>query len=327
MLSFAWHRAALAALEPDDTPHIVLLPGDSGSIRGIAPLVHRDGARYMTLLANDAVPEPAAAIAADPAALTALLRGVRRLAPAAVRLNRVPDEVLSADRFGAALSNGFLTITHAEGGSPWLPISGTWTDFERSLASQRRSDLRRARRKAEECGAIKFQILRTGDAAAQEELRRFTDLERLSWKRGAGTTIIHDSRAHRFFSALCSEFDSLVFGFMDIGGHTAAGLIALEYRGTLWVLKTAYDDRFRNCSPGILLMHEIIRHAFDSGYNAFEFLGFEEPWMRLWTKESRSYYSAMLYTYSPRGVTALCGEIWSKVREKLRRPQLMPAEA
>jgi hypothetical protein len=56
----------------------------------------------------------------------------------------------------------------------------------------------------------------------------------------------------------------------------------------------------------------------------FEFLGVEERWLELWTREVHSYYTADLYTYSPQSAAALWQTCCIALRRRLRRSPSLP---
>lgn len=325
-LTHEWTSAAIAALEPEDLPFILVTRDRTGKLTGAAPFVRRNGATHLTLLGNDAVPEPAGCLFNDVATLKLLLGRARRLG-FPLKLNRVPVELLSPNDLRERAGGGLLLKTSSEGGSPRLPLSGSFADFESALSAQRRSDLRRAQRRAASLGQVEYEISTLAGESARAALERFFDLERRSWKARARTTIAHDRRATRFFYALTEHLPQLTVGWISIGGRTAAGTLALEYGDAVWILKTAYDEELRTCSPGVLLMHTLVQRAFDAGLSSFEFLGYEERWLELWTRGVRNYYTAHLYTYSPRGAAALWDDCFSALRRRLRGGNSVPLEA
>lgn len=322
-LSHEWCTAALAALEPHDEPSIILTRSKSGDLTGAAPLLRRSNAPYLTLLGNDSVPEPAFLLFADQESLRIILARARRLG-FPLRLGRIPHAILSSDDLRKFGTGGLLVKISSEAGSPCLPIHGEFNEFEAGLSAQRRGDLRRARRRADSLGPVQFDIAPVARVSARAALERFIELERRSWKATAGTSIAHDRRAHRFFSALVAELPEVLAAWITIGGRTVAGTLAMEYAGSMWILKTAYDEEYRACSPGVLLMHELVRRAFDLRLETFEFLGVEERWLELWTREVHSYYTADLYTYSPQSAAALWQTCCIALRRRLRRSPSLP---
>src|SRR5207245_1560434 len=75
--------------------------------------------------------------------------------------------------------------------------------------------------------------------------------------------------------------------FLRVGGRAAAMKIGAITGNRFWLLTMGYSDEFEECSPGTLLLIETIRHAARSGLLSYEFLGGDEPWIRVWTQVLR----------------------------------------
>ncbi|MFM1847104.1 MAG: hypothetical protein RL417_578 [Pseudomonadota bacterium] len=319
-MSHAWTSAMLRSLLPDEKSKILLVRGTDHELLAAGAFVKSPRSPFLRFLGNHAVPEPTYILASDREAEGLLIKEVRRLG-FPLELTRMPADLFNPDELGSALGRPALRVLRPEGGSPWLPLGGTWAEFEASLPANRRSDLRRAQRKAEGHGALTYRILTPIDDHRGHLLQRYIDLEKNSWKYDAGSAIELDEPALRFFNALTESPLRIVFGFLEIDGVTAAGQIMLDYANSLWVLKTAFHKDFRRCSPGVLLMHEAVKFGFSQGYDAFEFLGFEEPWLQVWTRGVHSYLTVRLYTSSPHGIAALCRD---GGRSLLRRINSLP---
>jgi CelD/BcsL family acetyltransferase involved in cellulose biosynthesis len=194
---------------------------------------------------------------------------------------------------------------------PYIALDESWLEPEQHMNSGRRSDLRRARRKAEQLGDVNTEI-RTPDLDELPELLDTAfEVEANSWKGDAGTALEHD--AHRavfyrqFAEAACVE-GILRICFLRIGDRPAAMQLALEQGGGFWLLKVGYDQRFANCSPGQLLMRDTIRYAAEAGLASYEFLGRAESWTDVWTKTKHQYVSVRVYPFGLRGLAALVAD-------------------
>ena len=325
-LSHQWVQAMLSALMPGDTPFILALRDKQGRLQAGGALVREAGSRYLRFLSNYAVPEPGYIIASNSNAQRQLFKAMRRLGHP-LELTRIPFELFDQNELGASLGGGALRLIRPEGGSPWLPLEGTIEGFEQGLSATRRSDLRRARRKAEALGTVSSSLIQATQATAPTFLARYIELERHSWKYEAGSAILLDRKAHRFFSALTASTLPLVFGFLTIDETVVAGQIMIDYADTLWVLKTAFHKDFRSCSPGVLLMHEAVSYGLSKQRYAFEFLGFDEPWLRLWSQGMREYKTLKIYTYSRRGIAELCRDGVALITRRLKpTPIPLPAQ-
>ncbi len=83
-------------------------------------------------------------------------------------------------------------------------------------------------------------------------------------------------------------------------------LFGVVFQGRFWVLKIGYDEEYSRCSPGILLIHETIRYAFTNGLKSYEFLGSDENWLHMWTKDNiRRHISIGYYPFNFIGLKRL----------------------
>jgi CelD/BcsL family acetyltransferase involved in cellulose biosynthesis len=120
--------------------------------------------------------------------------------------------------------------------------------------------------------------------------------------------VFQQPRCHAFYRlyARAAAKNGLArFFFVRIDGRAVGALFAVVFAERLWTLKIGYDAAFAWCSPGVLVMHAALRHSFAEGHVGFEFLGFDAPWMRMWTRKKRSFVSPAVYPLSVRGISGL----------------------
>ena len=79
-------------------------------------------------------------------------------------------------------------------------------------------------------------------------------------------------------------------------------LIGVVYFSKFWILKIGFNDKYSNCSPGMLLTMETIKYAFEQNLSSYEFLGSYEKWQDMWPVELREYATIALYPYSFKSV-------------------------
>ena len=88
-------------------------------------------------------------------------------------------------------------------------------------------------------------------------------------------------------------------------------------RRSVWrrvlAIKTSYDQRFRQLSPGINLMLRLLEQAFAEGVEAVDLLGEEARWKAEMTNESRICEDSFVFTRGlPDGEARLLLETWLK---------------
>lgn len=210
---------------------------------------------------------------------------------------------LRGDGFSAVRKrgNGFLAVRKTDGLN-YVPLEPEWSTLEQKMTSSSRRYLRRRQKIAQRSGRVRFDAVSPNAASVDLHLEELFRIEGASWKAKAGTAIIKDSRMRRFceaFAAASAKLGTLRMFFLRIGDEIVAAKMTVEYEGRLWELKIGYDERWANCSPGLLLTNETLRYACSRGLKGYEFLGGAEAWHRHWPIESRAcgntrYYSASI---------------------------------
>ena len=278
----------------------------------LAPLVLRRmrGIRRLALVGVNDLHEPADVLAADDEAL-------RRLSTAVVNRREplVVERMLADSPTVAALEQACrgraILVRRPAANCPYITLDASWLEPESHLNSGRRSDLRRARRKAEQAGAVRFEILTPGLADVDRLFDQALAIEAKSWKGEAGTALAYDGRRAEFFRHYvrqAAQAGILRICFMHIGDSPAAMQIAVEQRGGFWLLKIGYDASFATASPGLLLMRETIRYAAAAGLKTYEFLGRAEAWTTVWTNQERATVTVRIFPLTAPGLAALAAD-------------------
>ncbi len=187
--------------------------------------------------------------------------------------------------------------------TPYIRLDGGWEAFERSLSGKLRANLRRRRRKLEAEGRVEIQR-----ACDDHDLDRLLDegfsLEASGWKGRQGTAIACDPAARAFYLGLAREAASqgeLVLYFLRLDGRPVAFQFGLVRGDTYFVPKLAYDEGHADCSPGQLLMEEVLRDCCRRGLAEFDFLGPSMPWKLEWTDRVRVHHTLQIYGRTSRG--------------------------
>ncbi len=276
-------------------------------------------ARWTAVGAHE-VCEPDDALSRDPQA-------ARRLADAivgdgrALEMDRIPAGSRLIPALRAALRGKGWMIVRPATPTPTIALDPSWKDPASRFNSGRRSDFRRAARRASEHGAVSFEI----SAPRPDEFDALFDeavaVEARSWKAEAGTAIAADrakeSCFRHFFRSAC-ERGTFRIAFMRIDGRAVAMQMALEWQGRFWLFKIGFDEKFERCSPGTLLMLHTIGWAAQRGLGAYELLGHVEPWIaQFWTRDQHPCVCVRAYPFNPSGAFAFAGDALVWLRKRL----------
>jgi CelD/BcsL family acetyltransferase involved in cellulose biosynthesis len=317
---YMWARACAEALG-DRYSLQVLAVGPPGHPIAIAPLARRRRPLApLELLGVRELREPMDFLYDDASAAAALVRVLATLR-APLSLKRFPAGSLMLAAVADAYRQRGLVLSREAGGCPYIRLSERHAEPERELTGRRRSDLRRAQRRAESLGDVSHEILTPSPAEVDPLLEEAVRVEAAGWKGTAGTALAHDPVRHaiysRYAAAACSQ-GILRLCFLRIGGRAAAMQVAVETGNRFWLLKVGYDEQFARCSPGSLLLAETIRHAATRGLHSYEFLGHAESWTRPWTRDARRCVHLEAYPFEARGVGALASDAAAVGGRRLR---------
>jgi CelD/BcsL family acetyltransferase involved in cellulose biosynthesis len=258
-----------------------------GRLVGVAPLQRRWG----TLLAVANVHSPAYAFLAEDAiagqALVDHLYAPSPLHTSLSYLDRDADGTRELDRASRASGRRVLEVSIQR--SPYVAVHGRWDDFERSLQTKFVRDLRRRRRQLEALGTVEIQV-EDGSERLDDLLAEGFRLEPSGWKAKRGTAIVSGPETLRFYrevAAWAAAQGLLRLALLHLDGRPLAFQYALEDGVRWYFLKGGIDPGAGRFAPGKLLVHEMLRRAFDAGLSSFEFLGADEAWKGDWQPRHR----------------------------------------
>ena len=200
-----------------------------------------------------------------------------------LHFENVPDDGALVQVVRDAASAGYRTSVAPALTPPYLdltPCEARFDRFAESLDSKFRSNLRRRRRKLETRGRVA--LSRSGVAGAIEQ---FYALEKAGWKGSEGSAIACNAATRRFYDAVAADAEhrgDLAFYTLTLDERPIAMYFGLRSNDRYYLLKTAYDESLRECSPGQLLTYDALRDLIESGCREFDFLGGMMDWKRDW---------------------------------------------
>lgn len=331
LLRHEWFACCAHALH-DERDLRVAVVRSSGRLVAAAPLVVSRTRRphRLVFIGSEALHEPCGLLFEDAESLRWLLDGLLAL-----------GQVLQLDRLEAA--GGLLTqvgtrafrrafrITRQTAASLFVPVRGGWEGYHAGLSSRVTVNLRRVEARAGRLGPLKIECLSPVSGEVDAVVDSVMAVEASGWKARHGSAMAVKRPLGEFFRLYAREAareGTLRVFVLRIGDRAAAVEMDVEAYDRLWQLKIGFDEAFAEYYPGLLLVKRSIRHAFDRGLEAFEFLGSAEPWERRWNPEARGYASALLYPAGAAGAWGLASDVAAglgrqvvKGLDRLRRGQ------
>jgi CelD/BcsL family acetyltransferase involved in cellulose biosynthesis len=319
MRQYAWMRSLAEHFCEQGRLRIYVCERD-GVVEAIAPLVLRRSPERLEVLGLRETGEPPDVPFGTPAAMEHLGRA---LAASGIPLSheRVPVDSPAVSVLATAFrSRGWVRVAETDA-TPAIDLDASWADPEKHYGSNRRSDLRRMRKRAEKEGPVRFEILEPRSLA---ELERALDIawsvEAAGWKGDGGSALAKDRRTGSFYRAYARrawQHGVLRIAFMHVGESVAAMQLVAECDGKWWLLKIGYDERFAKFAPGTLLLMHTIAHAARKGLAAYEFLGNPDSWSMGWARTTRRALAIKAYPLALGSIAALRSDIAASVRRRL----------
>jgi len=184
-----------------------------------------------------------------------------------------------------------------------LRLDGDMESYLASRSGHFRKRLKETKKRLDRAGP--WRVARLDELGSPEEaLELFLALDRKSWRAETGTAIAEDPAAVGFYRALVRRFAArggLDLRLLQLGDEPIAGVLAVEYRGRVFGLKTAFDPEHRALSPGTHLLRTLIEDAFERGHLAFDFIRGEDDLRRRWAGEKSSFGRMMVYSRRGKG--------------------------
>ena len=163
-------------------------------------------------------------------------------------------------------------------------LGADWDKFyveKRSSATRRRD--RTKRKNLAESGELRF-VAAANPKDAQSALGILIDQKSRFFARMGIANLFARPGYSDFFLTVATKAGQLVqVSQLDVGTKCAATSLGLHFRGCYYHVLASYDDGLlARFGPGIVHLHELMRHAIEQGCKQFDFTIGDEPYKRDW---------------------------------------------
>jgi CelD/BcsL family acetyltransferase involved in cellulose biosynthesis len=301
-----WVASCAEAFAGERKLRVSMLTGPSG-IRAIAPLVEHRPLSVDEHIGVEELFEPSDFLYRDPEALRELVEALAAEGRC-LRLRRVPADSPTIGALERAYrSVGTVVCIPA----PPCPVAYLGGDDETRtwhVSKSLESDLRRAWRRARAIGNVELDThAPRHPSEVARSFKEALDIEAASWKGEARTALRTDDARRRFFERYCRRAAArgrLRIAFLRIDGHAVAMQITVQSAERLWILKIGYRASHARCSPGMILMHDVIQRAAGEGLASVELLGTAASWTGRFTPHLRETVEVRAFARTARGLAA-----------------------
>jgi CelD/BcsL family acetyltransferase involved in cellulose biosynthesis len=268
-----------------------------GRIVGLLPLVARRG--VIGSPANWHMAETGV-LAEDEQTAAALAHAVLAERPRRVAFAFVErDSSWAATLRQAIAEAGWPSIERSLQNAPFVELDGDWEAFEQALPARERKEQRRRARRLSEQGRVWLDV-DDGSERLEARLEELVRVEGLGWKGEQGTAIGSQPATLQFYGDVArwaAARGCLRLQALRLDDAPIAVAFALELHGVQYSLKIGYDPAHRSAGPGVAMMREVVRRAFEDGIRGIELLGGEDRHKALWSSGVRE--RVVIQAFSP----------------------------
>lgn len=193
-----------------------------------------------------------------------------------------------------------------------LAVTGSWEEYLAGQTTHFCEHYRRERAKLVRLGSVVAEFAESPQAVAAA-LEIFFRIEAASGKqkRDDYTPLQGPLRQYyyKLFYNLAASGYALI-ATLTLDGQPIASILAAQLNGIIYTLNDVFDQRFRKQYAGHYLRGEMVRHAWQQGYQAVDFNGYGSHLQR-WGTRGQPHYK--LIAYSP----SLYGGLLALYKQKL----------
>ncbi len=194
--------------------------------------------------------------------------------------------------------HNFSLVKEHRGNGAYLKTNKTFDSFYSQLSKNYRSNLNKARNKLKKLPDVTIEF-KEGTTGGNAQLMRMAAVEDKNWKGDAGTSILKSPELIDFYSKLCHRLARagwLEWHFLSTAGQSIAANLAINFSGSITLWKLGYDESFKKCSPGSMLLERLIERACQSETIDEINLMTDMGWYANWKMEKRKYYLVRIYS-------------------------------
>lgn len=219
-------------------------------------------------------------------------------------LDNAPAEGLTRRALAQlAQAQAYALIPYPGESSPYLCVSGTWDGLLASKTKKFRYKVRRREKDLIGTGDFELRWFE-GPRDTAPLLADILRIEAGSWKVAEAMDIPSrpmELRYHERLLPMLARDDLLLANVLYIRGEPAAYNLCSRWDGRIGHLKTSFQQRFAEVSPGAMAFEATLRRAFQDGCREFDFLGDEMGHKLFWSTGTRAHESLLLCSRSLEG--------------------------
>lgn len=154
---------------------------------------------------------------------------------------------------------------------PYIPLPGDWETYLAGIDKKQRHEIRRKMRRVEESDLPVHWYFVQDEDELDSEVDGFMDLMAQDPEKALFLTPLMRSQMH---TAVHTAFQHgwLQLAFLEVAGQKAAGYLNFDFNDHIWVYNSGLNFKYRELSPGWVLLGYLLKWANDNKRLEFDFM-------------------------------------------------------
>jgi|SRR5713226_4832933 len=153
----------------------------------------------------------------------------------------------------------------------FIPLADGWQTYLNTRSARFRKTLRNVLNRIERLGAVEVKCY-SGHQVSNKVIDKLFSVSDSSWKVVDGIAITSQTHRMHFFEDLLSavaQRGNVQIWMLEVNGTAIASEIQVIDGPTVYALRSDYDERYADSSPGVYLQVEILQQLFGSSYQSY----------------------------------------------------------
>ena len=213
-------------------------------------------------------------------------------------LDKIPSESQTATVIRDALhETGRCYESGASHESLVIPLNSSWPEYLAHQSPRFRKTLRNIVNRMQKLGRLDLKTYH-GKHGTAEAMGKLFSVSDASWKVADDIAITSSDKRMRFFKELAAgkvTSEGFRIIILEVDGMPIASETQIIDGEIVFALRSDYDERYADSSPGSFLQMEILKELFSSSYREYNFGVGLNPYKTRWTEERRQLMRYRLY--------------------------------
>ena len=181
-----------------------------------------------------------------------------------------------------------------------IPLGGSWEEYLSGRSTRFRKTLRNIANRVQRLGNAEVTCY-SGKELSADITQQLFSISDASWKLTSGVAMTSSYERKRFFEELLRNLvtaENVRVWFLHVNGTAIASEIQVVDGTTIYALRSDYDERFSDSSPGVYLQMEILKSVFGGAHGEYNFGVGLNPYKARWTDQTVELLSFRLFNES-----------------------------